>query len=100
MNDENALETKLRYLDKKYPLIIHTGAGQLYSTVRRMRAEKELGIPINRRTGFAISAKTGKPGNEMDQSAWDEFYSALSARLKRDHPDLYRQVFDEPGAQS
>jgi hypothetical protein len=62
------IEEVLRSLKKKYPLVRYTGAGVLYSSVRRMKAERELGIPINRRTGFAISLKYGKAANELDES--------------------------------
>ena len=59
------IERQLRSLDEQFPLVPHTGAGRLFSTVRRMKADKERRIPINRRTGFAISVKKGKPANEL-----------------------------------
>jgi hypothetical protein len=83
----------LATLDKEYPLIMHTRAGRLYSTVRRMKAEKELNVPIERRTGFAISVKTGKAANKMSEREWETFYSDLSDELKRDYPDLYARLF-------
>jgi hypothetical protein len=58
------IDKTLRLLKEQFPLVVH-GAGMLFSTVRRMKAEKEHGIPINRRTGFAISVKKGKPANEL-----------------------------------
>jgi hypothetical protein len=58
-----------------------------------MKAEKEIGIPINLRTGFAISVKTGKAANEMADDEWEEFYNSLSEQLKADHPDLYKRLF-------
>jgi hypothetical protein len=62
-----------------------------------MKAEKEVDIPIPRRTGFAISVERGKPANELDEPQWDEFYSQLCGQLKRDYPELYLQVFpDDP----
>jgi hypothetical protein len=89
----NDIDELLRSLDKEFPLVPHTGAGRLLSTVRRMKAEKELGVPINRRTGFAISVKKGKPANELQECKWEEFYLSLCDQLKRDYPDLYKQLF-------
>jgi len=89
------LEKLVRSLDKKYPLVPHTGAGRLFSTVRRMKAEKELGIPIAYRTGFAISVEKRKPANQLEEPEWEEFYAALCGQLKRDYPELYKQVFPD-----
>jgi hypothetical protein len=80
-------------LDDKFPLVPHTGAGRLCSTVRRMKAEKEHGIPVNRRTGFAISVEKGKPANELEESKWEAFYSSLCGQLKRDYPELFKELF-------
>lgn len=82
-------------LQKECPLIPHTGAGRLFSMVRRMKAEKESGIPISIRSGFAISVKTGKYANKMSQQEWEEFYGDLSKQLKRDHLELYDRVFSD-----
>ncbi len=83
----------IRLLDEKFPLVPHTGAGRLYSTVRRMMKEKEWGIPLPRRTAFAISVKKGKPANQLDDAEWEEFYHSLCYQLKRDYPDLHKQLF-------
>jgi hypothetical protein len=37
-----------------------------------MKAEKELGIPISRRSGFACSTSTGKHANEMCEQEWGD----------------------------
>src|SRR5580658_7327635 len=87
------LKDRLEKLAKEYPLVLHTDAGRTFSTVRRMKAEKEMGVPIFLRTGFAISTKTGKAANTMTEDEWEEFYNALSVRLKRDYPDLYERIF-------
>jgi hypothetical protein len=87
------LKDQLEKLDKEYPLILHTDAGRTFSTVRRMKAEKKMGIPIFLRTGFAISTETGKAANTMTQDEWEEFYDALSERLKCDYPGLYERIF-------
>ena len=73
--------------------MLHTDAGRSFSTVRRMKAEKKMGIAINLRSGFAISTKTGKAANAMTEDEWEEFYNALSERLRHDYPDLYESVF-------
>jgi hypothetical protein len=91
--DKQTLEDQLEKLAKKHPLVLHTDAGRSFSTVRRMKAEKKMGIPINLRTGFAISVKTGKAANAMTEDEWEEFYNALSERLKGDYPDLYKSLF-------
>jgi len=67
------IDRKLDKLDKEYPLIPHTGAGRLFSTVRRMKAEKELGVPVVRRTELAISVKTGERADEMTEQEWATF---------------------------
>ena len=87
------LKDQLEKLAKEYPLVLHTDAGRTFSTVRRMTAEKKIGIPIFLRTGFAISTQTGKAANTMTEIEWEEFYDALSERLKRDYPDLYERIF-------
>ena len=86
------IEELVRSLEEEYPLVPHTGAGRLFSTVRRMKAEKELGIPISRRTGFAVCVKEGKPANELKETEWEEFYSTLCSELKRDYPELHKQL--------
>ena len=84
---------RLERLTKKYPLVLHTDAGRAFSMVRRMKAEKKMGIPINLRSGFAISTKNGKAANAMTVDEWEEFYSALSDQLKGDYPNLYESLF-------
>jgi hypothetical protein len=91
--DNPTLEDQLEMLDKEYPLVLHTDAGRAFSTVRRMKTEKTMGLPINLRTGSAISVETGKAANEMTDDEWQEFYNSLSERLKGDHPDLYKRLF-------
>ncbi len=92
-----ALKDQLEKLAKKYPLVLHTEAGRIFSTVRRMTAEKKMGIPIFLRTGFAISTKTGKAANTMTEHEWEEFYEALCERLKREYPELYERIFSPNG---
>ena len=87
------IEKLVRMLNEKFPLTPHTNAGRLFTTVRRMKAEKEHGIPVNRRTGFAISVEKGKPANELEESKWEAFYSSLCDQLKRDYPELFKELF-------
>jgi hypothetical protein len=93
--DSQTLEDQLGGLNKECPLVLHTDAGRSFSALRRMKAEKEIGIPINLRTGFAISVKTGKAANEMTEDEWEEFYYALSEQLNRDYPHLYKTLFSK-----
>ena len=87
----------LKDFDKRFPLTIHTGAGRLFTTVRRMKAEREADIPINLRTGFAISVKTSKAASEMTKREWEDFYKQLCKSLKKDYPGLYKQIFPSVG---
>ena len=89
----DAIDELLRVLNEECPLVPHTAASRLFSTVRRMKAEKELGIPIDLRTGFIISTKARKPANELDACEWEELYSALCVRLKREYPELHQRLF-------
>lgn len=90
---EEEIKEKLTKLNKEYPLVPHTGAGRLSSMVRRMKAEKEMGIPINYRLGAAISVETGKAANKMTEQEWEKFYKDLCDQLKRDYPELYQRIF-------
>jgi hypothetical protein len=94
-NDTPSIEERLAKLAKEYPLSPHTGIGRLTTTVRRMRAEKEMDIPINLRTGFAFSIRTGKAANEMTEPEWEIFYKELCEQLRRDYPDMYSSEFPE-----
>ena len=82
-------------LNKECPLVPHTNAGRLFSAVRRMKAEKEMDIPISYRSGFAVSVKTGKSASEMNEQEWENFYKDLSKQLKRDYRELYFRIFSE-----
>jgi hypothetical protein len=83
----------LKQLIEKYPLALHTDAGRTFSMLRRMEAEKEMGVPINLRSDFAVSTANGKSANAMTKTEWEKFYNALSEQLKRDYPVLYQTLF-------
>jgi hypothetical protein len=93
--DTMSLKERLARLDREYPLVPHTNAGRLSSTVRRMKAEKEMDIPINLRSCFAVSAKTGKAANKMTEQEWEDFYHNMCEQLRRDYPEKYASVFHE-----
>ena len=63
--------------------------------VRRMKAEKELGIPISLRSGHAVSTKNGKNANDMTEEEWEEFYNTLSKYLKDEYQDIYEMLFSD-----
>ncbi|MEX0596926.1 MAG: hypothetical protein WD512_10540 [Candidatus Paceibacterota bacterium] len=90
-----SIEEKLKEIKRKYPLVPHTNAGRLYSTVRRMKAEKEADIPLEMRSSFAISTASGMAANEMAEEKWERFYKDLSSELKRDYSNLYEQIFNK-----
>ena len=91
MNEE--LKKQLEKLERECPLVPHTHAGRLYSMVRRMNKEKELNIPIDFRSGFAISVKTGKSANKMTENEWNDFFKSLSKELNEGYPDLFKRIF-------
>jgi len=93
MAKEELIKKLIAKLDEKYPLVPHTGAGRLFSMVRRMKAEKELGIPIGIRSGFVISVETGKAANEMAEREWEKFYKSLCEQLKKNYSELYDKLF-------
>ena len=59
----------------------------------RLKTEKKIGLPINLRSGCAISVETGKAANTMTEDEWEKFYYDLSERLNRDYPGLYKILF-------
>jgi S-ribosylhomocysteine lyase LuxS involved in autoinducer biosynthesis len=95
MATQEAVKKLLDKLNEKYPLVPHTGAGRLFSMVRRMKAESELKIPMGLRTGFGISVETGKAANEMTEQEWEKFYKDLRGQLEKEYPELYSKLFNE-----
>lgn len=90
------IDEKIAKLDKECPLKPFTRASMIFSSVRRMKAEEEMNIPIERRTGFAVSVKTGEAANEMAKREWESFYGGLCGQLNREYPDLYFSLFPKP----
>ena len=84
---------QLEKLAKENPLVSYTDASRTFSMVRRMKAEKKIGIPISLRSGYAISTENGKAANAMTEDEWEEFYDALSKHLRRNYPGLYARLF-------
>ena len=93
MKENDNLEETWKMIQEKYPLVMFTGSSRLYTMVRRMQAEKKYGIPVELRSGFAVSVKTGKHANEMAEQEWEEFYLALQRELKNHYPYLYQKLF-------
>jgi hypothetical protein len=91
--DRQALEIQFSVIENEYPLIEHTAAGRLFSMVRRMQIEKAIDLPINLRSGFAISTKNGKSADAMTEAEWNEFYFDLSEQLNQEHSHLYERLF-------
>lgn len=90
-----SFEEKVEKILQEYTLIPHTRSSRLYSTVRRMKAEKELSVPIDRRAGFVISTKTSHRASEMDVEEWEAFYTSLCNEMKTEYPDIYQKLFDQ-----
>lgn len=76
-------EKWIKCLNTEYPLTRHTSIGRQITTVRRMKAEKELDLPLAWRSGSAISPKIQKRANEMNQSEWNVFYEELCNELNK-----------------
>ena len=87
------IEELLEKIRKECPLIPHTNAGQLMSTVRRMKREKELDIPIPYRTGSAISVEHATPANELAAQQWEDFYEGLCRELQQYYRNLSAKLF-------
>jgi hypothetical protein len=65
-----------------------------------MKAEKEMSVPINLLSGFAVCTANGKSANAMTENEWEEFYNALSKHLRRYYPGLYDSLFSPSGPTS
>ena len=88
------LSIKRKQIVERFPIIPFTGSSSLFSTVRRMRAEQAWGIPLQYRTGFAISTEHGVAANELPETQWEQFYRSLCDELEQRYPDLYRQAME------
>ena len=93
LKEQERIKKLLERLDKKYPIITHTNASRLFTTIRRMRIEKELNLPINIRSGCVISTKIDKSANSMNEQEWESFFNNLSKQLNKDYPELYQKIF-------
>ena len=83
------LSIKRKQIVERFPIIPFTGSSSLFSTVRRMRAEQAWGIPLQYRTGFAISTEHGVAANKLPETQWEQF---LSQPLRRIGATLSRSV--------
>jgi len=95
MPQKQDLKKLLTELEEKCPIINQPINERDFSIVRRMKAEKELNIPIKRRFGRVISAKTRKPANKMSETEWEDFYQELCVQLKEEHADMYARLFSD-----
>ncbi|MBU0648811.1 hypothetical protein KJ969_01740 [Patescibacteria group bacterium] len=95
MSQKQDLKKLLTELEEKCPIINQPVNERDFSIVRRMKAEKELNIPIKRRIGCVISVKTRQPANKMNEQEWEEFYKELCDQLKQEHADMYGRLFSK-----
>jgi len=86
----------LKKLSQECPLIPFTHASRLSSTVRRMKREKELNIPVEHRTGFVISVEHGSRAHDLAEAEWDKLYAALSQELLLNYPSLSPHSVGKP----
>jgi NADH pyrophosphatase NudC (nudix superfamily) len=96
ITDFLSLNERTEKVIKEYSLILYTRTSRLFSTVRRMKAEKELNVPISCRASFVIYTETKKRANEMTADEWGKLFEALSSELKKDYPNIYVRLFS-PG---
>lgn len=89
------IEQQLQAFRQQFPLVPFTNAGRLFSTVRRMQAERDRQIPLAHRTGFVVSVADGKRPSEMTGEEWERFFQSLCVQLQQQYPDLYRQLFPQ-----
>lgn len=82
------LSELLQMVSQELPLIPFTHASRLSSTVRRMKREKELNIPVEHRTGFVISVEHGCRAHDLAEAEWDKLYAAMCKELLDNYPSL------------
>lgn len=90
---DEELAAKLRYVEEKFPVVTYIPRAALFTSVQRMKAERELGIPVEYRSGVAISVKFGKAANELAEQQWEEFFQTLSNSLRQKYPEMYERLF-------
>ncbi len=95
MSENDNLEEIWKMIQEKYPLVYFTGSSSLFTMVMRMQAEKKFNIPIELRSGFAISLKTGKHAHDMAEQELEEFCNSLRMELKENYPILYPNLFKD-----
>ncbi len=95
------LQERLHELERRFPIQLFTGRSAAVTTVRRMKAEKEWGIPVFMRNGCAVSVEFGTNANQLQEEQWERFYGQMVDQLKRIYPEHYEQIFgrdDEPAS--
>ena len=92
-----SLQEKLTIVNKECPFVGFNGASCLITTLRRMKMQEELDIPVENRTGHAISVENGKCTNEMTLDEWQKFYGDLKGELKKWYPEVHEKMFGAGG---
>ena len=87
------LQALLQLIEDRCPVQGYTAAALLCTSVRRMKMEKDLGIPLAQRTSSVVWSEVGKPLNEPDQEQWAEIYVWLCERLRARYPGEYARLF-------
>ena len=95
MKENDNLEETWKMIQEKYPLVHFTGSSRLYTMVRRMQAEKKYGIPVELRSGFAVSVKTGKNANPANTNMpWGKGDTPVADILKLVQKNKWPIYFD------
>lgn len=90
------VEEKIAYVEEAFPLSLKTDFDRLFTTVQRMKAEKDFEIPMDRRNGFTFSVRTGENLSGITEEAWNMLFTMLSNQLKRQRPDTWKRLFGGP----
>lgn len=100
MTDEDPWRATIQMLRRDYPFARHTNAGRMFSTERRMKAERELGLPVARRSGFAISVASSRDTSELEKVVWDGFHKANCHDLAKSYPEMWAMLSSSAPAPS
>jgi hypothetical protein len=94
----STIDEKVAKIAKDHPLVKQTGAGRLFSLVKRMKAEQEMNIPVHRRTTAMLATSGAKKATVITAHEWEQLYSKMTHQLKREYPELAARALNEDDA--
>jgi len=87
------MDEKIRYIELTYPVRVRTELAGLVTAVRRMKAERDFEVPVNRRTVVEFSGERVKQEKATSKEEWDGFFANLSAELLLNYPEHWERLF-------